>query len=255
MGTSLDSDGKPFLHKDGKLIVYTRAQKSLAKIYTIKYLEIQLYTTMIIKTKLDPSTTCDQDNYLLTADFAFIHNNPNLKCHPTLINSNILCNNTNLPLILTNNSNPKICIPCSITISTTETINNLNYDINEITFNTPSHIPFWNTNTIAPNLNDYKPQHDTNAELHAQNNHANKINSQHSKTQHFTTDDHKNTSIKPFRPSNKIETSDSKQLPFPIKDPKIITSPTEVNYHRKVSLKDADIDTNTKDNRGHVQRL
>ena len=29
-------------------------------------------------------------------------------------------------------------------------------------------------------------------------------------------------------------------------DPKIITSPTEVNYHRKVTLKDADIDTNTK---------
>ena len=60
------------------------------------------------------------------------------------------------------------------------------------------------------------------------------------------TDDHNNTLIKQFRPSNKIETGDSKQLPSQEKDPKIITSPTEVNYHRKVTLKDADIDTNTK---------
>ena len=60
------------------------------------------------------------------------------------------------------------------------------------------------------------------------------------------TDDHNNISVKLFRPSNKIETIDSKQLPFQIKDSKIVTSPTEVNYHRKVTLKGADIDTNTK---------
>ena len=51
IGISWDSDGKPFLQKDGKPIVYTRTQKSLAKIYTIEYQEIQPYTTMIIKTK------------------------------------------------------------------------------------------------------------------------------------------------------------------------------------------------------------
>ena len=39
---------------------------------------------MIIKPNLDPSAIDDIDNYLLTADSAFIHNNPNLKCHPTL---------------------------------------------------------------------------------------------------------------------------------------------------------------------------
>ena len=34
--------------------------------------------------------------------------------------------------------------------------------------------------------------------------------------------------------------------PIPNKDPQIITSPTEVNSHRKVTLKDAKIDTSTK---------
>ena len=82
IGTSLDSDGKPFFHKDGNPIVYTRTQKSLVKIYTIEYQEIQTYNTMIIKSKLDPSTVGDQDNYLLSADSTLIQNNPNLKCHP-----------------------------------------------------------------------------------------------------------------------------------------------------------------------------
>ena len=117
-------------------------------------------------------------------------------------------------------------------------------------FNTTSDTPFQNANTIEPILNDNKLQHDINAEFHPQNNHVNKIISHHNKTQNVTTnvkaDDHNNTSIKPFRPSNKVETGDSKQLPSLIKDPKIITSPTEVNYHRKVTLKDANIDTNTK---------
>ena len=148
----------------------------LAKIHTTEYQEIQPYTTTIIKTKLDNSTICDQDNYLLTADSTFINNNPNLKCHLTLINSNNLCNNLNLPLILTNNSDHKICIPCNIIIGTSETINNLNYNINEITFTATSDTPFWNANTIKPILNGHKPQHDTNAGLHPQSNHANKIN-------------------------------------------------------------------------------
>ena len=45
IGTRWDSDGKHFLHKDGKPIVYSRIQKSSAKIYTIEYQEIQLYIT------------------------------------------------------------------------------------------------------------------------------------------------------------------------------------------------------------------
>ena len=116
-------------------------KKCLAKIYTIEYQEIQPYSTMIIKTKLDESTICDQGNYLLTADPTFIHNNPNLKCHPSLINSNNLYN-SNLPLILTNNTDHKIGIPWNITIGTSETINNLNYNINEITFVVTSDTPF-----------------------------------------------------------------------------------------------------------------
>ena len=109
---------------------------------------------------------------------------------------------------------------------------------------------FQNANTIVPILNDHKPQHDTNAELYPQSSHANKINSYQNKAQNVntnvTTDDHINTSMKPFRPSNRIETGDSKQFWSPITDPKIITSPTEVSYHREVTLKDADIDTITK---------
>ena len=92
---------------------YTRTQKSLARIYTVEYQAIQPYITMIIKTKLDPSTRDDQGIFLLTADSTFTHNNPNLKCHQTLINSNNLCNNLNLPLILTNNLDHKICISCT----------------------------------------------------------------------------------------------------------------------------------------------
>ena len=145
---SWDSDGKLLLHKDGKPIVYTRTQKSLAKIYTTEYQEIQPYTTVIIKTKLDEPTLGDQDNYLLTFDSAFICNNSNLKCHLTLINSNNLCNNLNLPLFPIYNLDHKICIPYNITIGTSETINNLNYNINEITFTATSETPFQNANTI-----------------------------------------------------------------------------------------------------------
>ena len=112
------------------------------------------------------------------------------------------------------------------------------------------HTPFQNANTIEPILNDHKPQCDTKTGLHPQSNQANKINFHHNKTQNVTTNvttaDYNNTSIKPFKPSNKIETCDSKQLPSPIKDPKIIALPAEINYYRKVTLKDANIDTNTK---------
>ena len=179
--TSWDSDRKHFLHIDRKPIVYIRTQKSLAIIYTIRYQEIQPYTFMIIKAKLDPPTTDDQDNYLLTADSTFIYNNPNIKYHPTIINSNNVCKNSNLPLNLTNNSDYKICIPCNITIGTSETIYKLNYNINEITFNTTSDTPFQNAYTIEPILNDHKPQDDINAELHPQSDHANKSNSHHNK--------------------------------------------------------------------------
>ena len=57
----------------------------------------------------------------------------------------------NLPL--NNSSDHKICIPCIITIGISKTINNLNYSINEITFNSTSDLPFQNANTIKPILN------------------------------------------------------------------------------------------------------
>ena len=247
---SWDSDGKLFLHKDGKPIVYTRTQMSIAKLYKIEYQEIQLYTMTIIKTKLYASTIDDQRNYLLTVDSTFIHNNPDLKCHPTLINSNKLCHNSNFPLTLTSNPVHKHCIPCNITIGTLETINNLNYNINDFTFDTMSEISFQHTDTIKPILNDHKPQHDTNTGLHPHSYHANKINFHHIKTQNATAnvkaDDHNNTSIKPFWPFNKINTGYNKQLPSPTKDLKVITLLAEVNYHRKITLKDTDIGTNTK---------
>ena len=42
------------------------------------------------------------------------------------------------------------------------------------------------------------------------------------------------------------KTSDAKQLPCLIKDSKVIISPAEINYHRKVTLKDVDIDEDMK---------
>ena len=43
------------------------------------------------------------------------------------------------------------------TIGTSETVNNLNYHINEFTFGTTSDIYVQNTNTIKPILHDHKP--------------------------------------------------------------------------------------------------
>ena len=63
-----------------------------------------------------------------------------------------------------------------------ETINNLNYNINHITFDATSDISFQNANTIKPILNDPKPQHETNTDLHPHSNHANKINFHDNKT-------------------------------------------------------------------------
>ena len=79
-----------------------------------------------------------------------------------------------------------------------------------------------------------------------------KINFHHNKRQNVTTNvpttDHNNTSIKPLEPSSEIETGGRKLLPCPIKDPKIITSPAEVNYHRKVTMKDVTLMQIQKDN-------
>ena len=78
MRTDLDAEGKLFLHRNGKLITCTRMHMLYAKVQTIDYQEIEPHTTAIIKTKLDSTPIDDQNNYMLTADSAFIENNPNL---------------------------------------------------------------------------------------------------------------------------------------------------------------------------------
>ena len=71
------------------------------------------------------------NSYILTADPAFMDDNPNLKCYSNLINNNTFCNNISLPLIITNNLAPKICIPEEVKIGISEKINKNEYNTNE----------------------------------------------------------------------------------------------------------------------------
>ena len=45
---------------------------------------------------------------------------------------------------------------------------------------------------------------------------------------------------------HKNKASDAKQLPCPIKDWEVIISPVKIKYHRKVTLKDTDINEDTR---------
>ena len=69
---------------------------------------------------------------MIKACSAFLDNNPNLNHYPTLINKATLHNNA-VPLIITNNSDNKHCIPKDITISTSELIDSDSYSISEAT--------------------------------------------------------------------------------------------------------------------------
>ena len=60
-----------------------------------------------------------------------------------------------------------------------------NYNIIEIIIDTTSDIPFQNTIKIEPTVNDHKPQHDTNIDLHPQINNANTINSHQKNTKRY----------------------------------------------------------------------
>ena len=57
---------------------------------------------------------------MLKVNSAFIDNKTNLKCYPTLINNDTLHSNTFPPLVVTNNSGNKICIPKNRTVGTSE---------------------------------------------------------------------------------------------------------------------------------------
>ena len=78
------------------------------------------------------------NNYMIKANSAFIHNNPNLKCYPIFVNKDTMHNNTS-PLIISNNSDNKVCIPKDITIGTPEEMSNYHYSINEITLAAKSY--------------------------------------------------------------------------------------------------------------------
>ena len=116
-------DEKCFIHKNGQLITYTETPNSFSKIQSIMCKEIPPYTTAAIKTNFNLATIKEQNTYLLTADFAFIDSNPNLKFYPMLVNNNTSRHAHNLPHIITNNSYHKIFIPEGITTGTSERIN------------------------------------------------------------------------------------------------------------------------------------
>ena len=69
---------------------------------------------------------------MIKSHSAFIENNPNLKCYPTLINKATLHSNA-IPLVLTNNSEIKFWILKDITIGASELTDNEFYCINKIT--------------------------------------------------------------------------------------------------------------------------
>ena len=72
------------------------------KIQPIKYQEILPYTMAIIQTKFQTKNKIEnKSNYVLNVNSAFIENSPHLICHLMLINTDKLCNNTILPLIIT----------------------------------------------------------------------------------------------------------------------------------------------------------
>ena len=68
--------------------------------------------------------------YEFETNSAFIDNNTHLKCYSTLINNHTLHNNTALSLIITNNSDNKVCILKDTKISECKEIKGDSYRVN-----------------------------------------------------------------------------------------------------------------------------
>ena len=116
-GTNWEKDRKLLLHRNIELVIYINPLNSVSNIQSIKYQEIPYFTTVNIQNKFKNSE--------------YLDNNSNLTCYPILINKATLHNNA-LRLIITNNSDNKVCIPKAITIGTSELISNDSYRINEL---------------------------------------------------------------------------------------------------------------------------
>ena len=58
---------------------------------------------------------------MIKATAAYTDTNSNLKCYPTIINKATIQNGV-LSVIITNNSDNKVCIPKDITIETVESL-------------------------------------------------------------------------------------------------------------------------------------
>ena len=125
------------------------------------------------------------------------------------MNSNTLCKNASLALILTNDSDNKICISNNIIIGAFKRINSSNYHLNVITFDTnnkPHHVT---TSSIAMhnawmnkiNFDSNKPQYATTSGMHIPNNHTikNNVNDKRQNvTNSITTTQEENLAINPF---------------------------------------------------------
>ena len=61
---------------------------------SIKYQEIPPYITAVIQAKLKNTMQFEKENYyIIKAHSDIIDNNPNLRCYPTLLYNDILCDN------------------------------------------------------------------------------------------------------------------------------------------------------------------
>ena len=116
-----------------------------SKIFSAAYQEIPPYTIAVIQTKFNSAAIKEQNSYLLTADSVFIDNNPSLKCYSMLVNNNTLHPIPTLLHTITNNSDNRISIPEGITISTSESTNENEYDMNDIILNNRTYDTWSNT--------------------------------------------------------------------------------------------------------------
>ena len=129
-------DFLPILHRNGHSLIYnTIPSKTFLKIQSTQYWKLPPHTEAFIPTELENAPK-EKEN----------HNTQNLNWYPTMLTIQTLHKNTSILLIISNNSDNKVCICKNMTIGTFEKIISSCYVIKKI--------------TITTNLNDIKSKDD-----------------------------------------------------------------------------------------------
>ena len=103
--------GRLFLHQNEQQInCFCQIIKVNFYLSLNKYQDISPYTVTIIQVNFVNPSQLDTDyNYILRDRSKLIGNNPYLKCYPTLISKDSVCNNV-VPLIISKDSDNKVCL-------------------------------------------------------------------------------------------------------------------------------------------------